>query len=128
MMFYFGTPRLSRKPSLTPMIDVVFLLLVFFMLAARFGQDVALALSPGGAGGVPYDGLPRLVEFDGQGLWLNGVATTRDALPDALAALMPRPDALIVLRPREGGTVQDLTDVSAQLQQAGFARLVVVEP
>jgi biopolymer transport protein ExbD len=128
MMFYFGTPRLSRKPSLTPMIDVVFLLLVFFMLAARFGQDVALALSPGGAGGVPYDGLPRLVEFDGQGLWLNGVETTRDALPDALAALMPRPDALIVLRPREGGTVQDLTDVSAQLQQAGFALLVVVEP
>ena len=45
-MLQFGPPRPRRKPSLTPMIDVVFLLLVFFMLAARFGQDVGLALAP----------------------------------------------------------------------------------
>ncbi|MEO0362761.1 MAG: biopolymer transporter ExbD, partial [Pseudomonadota bacterium] len=31
-----------RRPSLTPMIDVVFLLLVFFMLAARFGVELAM--------------------------------------------------------------------------------------
>ncbi|MEM8656825.1 MAG: biopolymer transporter ExbD, partial [Pseudomonadota bacterium] len=40
--FDLGPPPPSRRPSLTPMIDVVFLLLVFFMLAARFGQDMAL--------------------------------------------------------------------------------------
>ena len=33
-----------RRPSLTPMIDVVFLLLVFFMLASRFGMDAVLNL------------------------------------------------------------------------------------
>ena len=38
-MFHFAPARRSRKPSLTPMIDVVFLLLVFFMLAARFGRQ-----------------------------------------------------------------------------------------
>ncbi|NSY41645.1 biopolymer transporter ExbD, partial [Leisingera sp. ANG59] len=31
--------------SLTPMIDVVFLLLVFFMLASRFGMDTVLQLA-----------------------------------------------------------------------------------
>jgi Biopolymer transport protein len=38
-----------RRPGLTPIIDVVFLLLVFFMLASRFGQYRALPLSAGAA-------------------------------------------------------------------------------
>ena len=40
-----GPPLKRRKPSLTPMIDVVFLLLVFFMLAWRFGVDTHLPLN-----------------------------------------------------------------------------------
>ena len=59
-MMQFGPPRHSRRPSLTPMIDVVFLLLVFFMLAARFGHDLSLPMATGG-GGDAYDGPPRLV-------------------------------------------------------------------
>ncbi len=127
-MFRFAAPRPARRPSLTPMIDVVFLLLVFFMLAARFGQDVGLALSPAGGGGVAYDGPPRLVEFAGGAVWLNGAETPIDALPDAVLALMPAPDALIILRPRDDATVQDLTRLTETLQSAGLARLVVVEP
>ena len=46
-MFAFASHRPRRKPSLTPMIDVVFLLLVFFMLASRFGQDNILPLVAG---------------------------------------------------------------------------------
>ena len=34
-----------RRIGLTPMIDVVFLLLVFFMLAARFGGTDAIPLT-----------------------------------------------------------------------------------
>ena len=33
--------------NLTPLIDVVFLLLVFFMLAAQFGRETALDLATG---------------------------------------------------------------------------------
>ncbi|WP_296645235.1 ExbD/TolR family protein, partial [Roseinatronobacter sp.] len=44
-MFAFEDTRPTRKPSLTPMIDVVFLLLVFFMLASRFGHDMHLPLN-----------------------------------------------------------------------------------
>lgn len=127
-MFHFAAPRPARRPSLTPMIDVVFLLLVFFMLAARFGQDVGLALSPAGSDSARYEGPPRLVEFDSAGLWLNGVATAPGDLPDALADLMPDPTALIILRPREGASVQDLTRISELLQGAGITQLVVIEP
>ena len=54
--------RKPRRPSLTPMIDVVFLLLVFFMLASRFGSEEALPLPLAGGGGT-WSGPPRLVEI-----------------------------------------------------------------
>ena len=57
MMFIIDSPRSRRKPSLTPMIDVVFLLLVFFMLASRFGSDALVPLSLGGSGDT-YSGPP----------------------------------------------------------------------
>lgn len=127
-MFRFATPRPARRPSLTPMIDVVFLLLVFFMLAARFGQDMGLALVPAGDDGARYEGPPRLVEFDGSGLWVNGIETSREELPDALAVLMPDNSALVVLRPREGASVQDLTGLTDLLRGAGIVQIVVMEP
>jgi biopolymer transport protein ExbD len=39
--------RKRRRPTLTPLIDVVFLLLVFFMLATSFGSEASLALHVG---------------------------------------------------------------------------------
>jgi len=127
-MFRFASPRPARRPSLTPMIDVVFLLLVFFMLAARFGQDVGLTLAPAGSDGARYEGPPRLVEFDAEGIWLNGVAIAQEDLADALDALMPHPEALVILRPRDGANVQDLTRLTEMLQGAGIAQIVVMEP
>lgn len=127
-MLQFGSPRPRRQPSLTPMIDVVFLLLVFFMLAARFGQDVGLALAPAGQASGSYSGPPRLVEFAGGAVWLNGVETDLPALPDALASLMPNPDSLVVLRPREGATVQDAARLTGALRAAGLPKLVLMEP
>ena len=64
--------RRRRGLNLTPMIDVVFLLLVFFMLVSRFGQldGVPLALAGGAAPG--WSGAPRLVDVRPDGLSLNG--------------------------------------------------------
>jgi biopolymer transport protein ExbD len=125
-MFALGRPRPRRRPSLTPMIDVVFLLLVFFMLAARFGSEGALALASGGAG-AGWQGAPRLVEFAGGDIWLNGTPTDPAALAGALSALMPAPDAPVILRPRAGADAQALVDLAGQLRAAGFDRLVLVE-
>ena len=54
------------------MIDVVFLLLVFFMLAARFGPDMTVPLVTAGGEQV-YQGPPRFVRLDGDALSLNGI-------------------------------------------------------
>jgi biopolymer transport protein ExbD len=126
-MITLGPPRPRRRMSLTPMIDVVFLLLIFFMLAARFGVEGGLALS-GGTGGDGWSGPPRLVDFAPEGLWLNGVPLASDSLSQALAPLMQAADEPIILRPRDGANLQHLTDLSERLLADGFTRLILVEP
>ncbi|NCQ23605.1 MAG: biopolymer transporter ExbD [Rhodobacteraceae bacterium CG17_big_fil_post_rev_8_21_14_2_50_63_15] len=125
-MFGFGPARRPRRPSLTPMIDVVFLLLVFFMLAARFGQEMALPLTIGGTG-AEWSGPPRLIEIAEDVLRLNGASVALADLPEALDPLMTGPADAVVLRPMPGTSLQRLMDVTGALRGAGLSRLVVVE-
>ena len=126
-MMSFGQPRAPRRPSLTPMIDVVFLLLVFFMLASRFGHDMSLPLSTGSGGTAAYEGPPRLIGIAAEGLTLNGTPVTLETLPAALAPLMDDTGDAVVLRPAPGADLQSLIAVTDALRAAGLTRLIVVE-
>lgn len=118
-------PVRRRRMSLTPMIDVVFLLLVFFMLAARFGVPQGLPLSLGGAAETRYEGPPRLVTILPEAVLVNGIAEPDPAA--ALAPLVSSPTDLVILRPRDGASVARLAAVMAALRAAGLTRLAVVE-
>jgi biopolymer transport protein ExbD len=122
----FGEAPRRRGPSLTPMIDVVFLLLVFFMLAARFGMEEAVPLGVAGSGGA-YEGPPRLIEVRPDGLLLNGVVVAETALAEALAALTQGPDDLVVLRGRDGADTQSIVRALDLLAAAGHRRVALVE-
>ena len=126
MTVRFAHDRPRRRPNLTPMIDVVFLLLVFFMLVSRFGVDRALPLAVAGADG-GWSGPPRLVDVTPGGVALNGVAVAPEALASALAPLMRDQDDPIVLRPRDAADLQTLVDVMDLLRAAGVSRLVLVD-
>jgi len=127
--FDLGPRRRSRRTGLTPLIDVVFLLLVFFMLAARFGVEARLPLTlsqpPAAAQG--WSGPPRLVDVLPEGLRLNGVELPAEALPARLAGLVEGPEDPVILRPREGASLQRLVEVLEALGAAGHRRLVVLE-
>lgn len=123
-MFAFGTTRKPRRLGLTPMIDVVFLLLVFFMLSARFGVDMSIPLRIGGAG-ASYSGPPRLIEISADHVTLNGVPSG-DIVAD-LTPLMGKPEDIIVLRPIGPADVQRLLTVMEALRAAGFDNLVMAE-
>lgn len=124
-MFQFAPARPSRKPSLTPMIDVVFLLLVFFMLAARFGQDALVPLTTAG-GGADYTGPPRLIVVSDAGLSVNGTGVTLARLAERVQPLMKRPQDTLFIQPRGDSDLQSLVDVLDTLQDAGFSNLVIV--
>ena len=125
-MFAFAVPRRTRRPALTPLIDVVFLLLVFFMLASQFGREGAMDLSASDGAG-DYAGPPRLVAILPDGVTLNGVALAEAGLADALQDLVASPDDAIVLQGADGADVQRLADIVTDLTAAGFTRLILVE-
>lgn len=127
MSFLDDTPRPRRKPSLTPMIDVVFLLLVFFMLASRFGMDQVLPLPLASQGGEGYRGAPRLVDVLPGAVKLNGIEMAPEALVAALEELAPGPEDAVILRGQEGSKLQRVVDLAARLRAAGHLKLVLVE-
>ncbi len=125
-MFAFGAPPPRRRPGLTAMVDVIFLLVVFFMLAARFGAEAAQPFAPGGGDG-GWQGPPRLVEVLPEGVRLNGAALAEAGLPGALARLGRGPEDPVVLRAAEGATLQRVVDVLQALAAAGHRRLLLAE-
>lgn len=120
------TSRPRRRPSLTPMIDVVFLLLVFFMLASRFGMDQVIEMPLASGGGAP-SGAPKLVDILPGETRLNGIAMPVEAVAAQLKTLIASPQDVIVLRALEEADIQRIVAVSEALQAAGLTSLVLVE-
>ncbi|MCG7573737.1 biopolymer transporter ExbD [Phaeobacter sp. CNT1-3] len=118
--------RPRRKPSLTPMIDVVFLLLVFFMLASRFGLDQVVEM-PMASGGGELGGAPKLVDILPDAIRLNGVSMPLEQVVSGLADLVQSPQDVIVLRAQQAANIQRVVFVSDALIAAGFQALVLVE-
>ncbi|MEQ9695549.1 biopolymer transporter ExbD [Shimia sp. SDUM112013] len=125
-MLSLSSPRQRKRPSLTPMIDVVFLLLVFFMLASQFGMDRVLPLAAGGGSG-EYSGPPRLVTLTPDRILLNGRAVELDELVAEVSTLTRDKVDAIVLKPDDKVSLQRLMDVATALNAAGFFNVVVLE-
>ena len=130
-MIQLNTISRRRRPSLTPMIDVVFLLLIFFMLVARFGVDKVIDINLPSALGQSsqYEGAPRLVEIkSGNIVLLNGTQISLDQLSSKLSQLMPSPNALIIVRSSAEANTQDLLDVLLYLKSEKIMNVSVLGP
>ncbi|WP_127109971.1 biopolymer transporter ExbD [Pararhodobacter zhoushanensis] len=120
-------PRQRRRSSMVAMIDVVFLLIVFFMVSARLDQPDALPLNASAGGSGQWQGPPRLIELGtGGALWLNGVPVAQERLIASLMPLMPSPDASVILALRDGATVAELAPVLSQLQHDSRFRVILM--
>ena len=130
-MIQLNTISRRRRPSLTPMIDVVFLLLIFFMLVARFGVDKVIDINLPSALGhnSQYQGAPRLVEVkSGNIVSLNGSEIPLDQLSNNLSKLMLSPNALIILRSSAEANTQDLLNVLLHLKSEKITNVSVLGP
>jgi len=121
------TARRRSVISLTPLIDVVFILLVFFMLASSFLDWRTLALDTAAAGApAPAEEAPFLVQIETGELRLNGAAITLATLIDA--ARVRRPAAQPVsLQPMAETRVQAVVRVLDALNAAGVGPLKLVD-
>lgn len=120
-------PRRRRRLNLTPMIDVVLLLLVFFMMVSRFGGLQGMPLAVAGGGAAEWSGPPRLIALAAEGVTLNGVAVTVADLVGRLRPMMASEADPVVLRTGEGAPVQALVDVLDALRAGGITRVIVAE-
>lgn len=115
----------SRRPlvSLTPLIDVVFILLIFFMLASNFSREQVInVLTPVDVASVPAGktgaALIR-VRPDGE-LDLNGEPVARAELAKRVAAwsVSERPRRYLV-QPEPGVTTQQVVTIVDLLKSSG---------
>lgn len=103
--------RTRRALALTPLIDVIFLLLLFFMLTTSFVREVDLPLAPAG-GGLAEGARPAFLDLGPEAMALNGAAVD----PADLAARLAGEDALLI-RLQPGVTAQRLIDVLGPLSR-----------
>jgi biopolymer transport protein ExbD len=116
-----------RRLSLTSLIDVIFLLLLFFMLTSTFTRFAEVELSTGAGAADPADARPVFAQLNPQTLRLNGNAVALDGVPAALAALEIDPDTTpVLLALGEGVTAQRLTDALAAFRAVPGLRLTVL--
>ncbi|SPJ22586.1 biopolymer transporter ExbD [Palleronia abyssalis] len=103
--------------SLTSLIDVIFLLLLFFMLTSTFSRFAEVELTGATAGtGQLSDVAPLFLRLAPETVTLNGEAVNLEALPEA----MPEGDGdgarVLLVSLAEGVTSQRLTDLLGVLR------------
>jgi len=118
-------PRRRIAVSLTPLIDVVFILLVFFMLATSFLRPASITLLPPGNGAAPpaAPGESLVIDvLDDRRLRLDGLPIAPEQLAATLRARAPI--ALpVVVRAAAGVRVQTTVTVLETVKGAGAERV-----
>lgn len=114
--------------GLTPLIDVVFILLVFFMLASSFldwrSIDLGMPAQAGGAGGMTG---ALLVEVRDDGIRLSGETMSPAALETTLRArVQARPEVRVLVKPAAGVALQRTVAVLDRIAAAGVADMALV--
>lgn len=118
----------SLNLSLTPLIDVVFLLLIFFMLASTFSRFSSLPLSVN-SGQSQNNSSKKfiLVRVDKEGLVeINGQKVSIKNLITKIDELVVEDDMKLFVKVLEGATVQHMVSVLQKAKQSKIKNPIVV--
>ena len=129
-------PKLTAEParrraviSLTPLIDVVFILLIFFMLASSFldWRTVDLYAAAPGNAAQASDAPPLVLRLDGPRIVLDGQTLDRDrAIARVQRQLQADPERTVYLQPLDATPLQPVIDLLDALQAAGISRMELI--
>ena len=130
-------PRRNEEPdvSLTPLIDIVFLLLIFFMVSTTFRKETELTINLPEASATPSNSEPRQLEIavDVDGRYeLNGELLADQDLDTLVGALTRAgasaddPNLPVLIRADANAAHQAVVTAMDAVGQAGFRRLGIV--
>jgi biopolymer transport protein ExbD len=130
------TRRLTRaKPQedtdarILPLINIVFLLLIFFMVAGRLSSSDPFEVAPpeaANAGEARLDGAEILLGPTGD-LAIDGQAMDRATLLDRLAGrLQDMPDLPLRLRADQGGEARALVALMQEMRNLGAQEVTLI--
>lgn len=108
--------RRRRAISMTPLVDVIFLLLLFFMLSSTFTRFAEVELSSGGSGAVSAAEQPLFLQLSPDRIMLNGAPVAMDALAEALRGGEDGTTRPLLVALRGQVTAQRLTDLLVALR------------
>ncbi len=131
-MIKYAAPRSARRAlvSLTPLVDVVFILLIFFMLASSFNDWSGLRISLPPSGAVSEQGRnPVILTLTGDnGVLFEGNNFVGEDLALPLGVVIrANPDRPIIVRVAPGVALQDSIDLLDMIDGLGGADATLVE-
>ena len=117
------------KISLTPIIDVVFILLIFFMLATNFQSfnKTEIKISNETASVSQSDKKIFLIEFNKDSEFkLNGTTASLDSIKsDIISSKNNGDDFVVITKPLEGADVQLILSVLANLKSSNIENVTL---
>lgn len=127
----YRPPRRRSLISLTPLIDVVFILLLFFMLASSFTNLHAIVLNApasGSTSSTPSIEGALLVDVRLDGVRFAGRYVTLKQLIARVSAIRAKHgDRRVLIRPGNGVSLQDTVRVLDALDGAGIHNLQLMD-
>lgn len=108
----------KRPLALTSLVDVIFLLLLFFMLTSTFSKFAEVELVAASGGGEPGDQPPIFLQLFEDRVTINGEERSLDELD-----FEPEPDQTVLVALQEGVSAQRLTDALVVLR--GYPELSI---
>jgi len=122
--------RSASRLSLTPLIDVVFILLIFFMLESDFLRPyvMELAQQAGGARSAGAKSTPILIELHAdRTIWINKASFPMADVEHAIYELNPASDSPIVVASDPGVRLQRAVNIIDILQRRGLSNIALTE-
>ena len=119
-----------RNPvRLTPLIDVVFILLIFFMLASNYEDWHAVPVDVPVRAEAAIDSVSDvvLVEIAPDQLRLSAETIPRDVLIAHLESqLLEHPDLVVLIKPVDGVLLQEVVSLIDLLSDSGMVRISLI--
>lgn len=126
-MLNLNRGRRKKLPgmNLTPLIDVIFILLIFFMIATQFKQNSLPLDLPRSSGEKREDSNAVVLAISGDGeISLRGEIVTREQLKNALYDLKQnKPDLALVLACDRNLFFETVVQILEEVKSAGIEKI-----